>query len=262
MQNRFVRTEMLLGSGNMEKLKNAHVIVFGVGGVGGYVVEALARSGVGELTLVDDDVVAESNINRQIIATTRTVGMVKVDAARARILEINPEITVHACRMFYLPQTADQFEFTQYDYVVDAIDTVSGKIALALEAERCGVPIVSSMGAGNKLDASAFEVADIYETSVCPLAKVMRRELKKRGVGKLKVVYSKEEPMTPLDEALLMVEPEDSSRENPAAVQNDSLQEKSSMGARKRQTPGSVAFVPSVAGLIIAGEVVKDLTGF
>lgn len=262
MQNRFVRTEMLLGSDNMEKLKRAHVIIFGVGGVGGYVVEALARSGVGELTLVDDDVVAQSNINRQIIATTRTVGMPKVDAARERVLEINPEISVHACRMFYLPETAERFDFTQYDYVVDAIDTVSGKIALALEAQRCNVPVISSMGAGNKLNAAAFEVADIYETSVCPLAKVMRRELKKRGVEKLKVVYSKEEPMTPLDEEVLTGEQTDLLYENPSVVQNDSTQKNGTAKSRKRQTPGSVAFVPSVAGLMIAGEVVRDLTGF
>lgn len=262
MQNRFVRTEMLLGSDNMEKLKRSHVIIFGIGGVGGYVVEALARSGVGELTLVDDDVVAESNINRQIIATTRTVGMAKTEAAKERVLEINPDIKVHACQMFYLPETADRFNFTQYDYVVDAIDTVSGKIALAVEAERCGVPVISSMGAGNKLDASAFEVADIYETSVCPLARVMRRELKKRGVGKLKVVYSKEEPMTPIDEEVLAGACADLSHENQPVIQNGFTQENSSTTVRKRQTPGSVAFVPSVAGLILAGEVVKDLTGF
>lgn len=262
MQNRFVRTEMLLGTDNMEKLKRSHVIVFGIGGVGGYVVEALARSGVGELTLVDDDVVAESNINRQIIATTRTVGMAKTEAARERILEINPDIKVHACRMFYLPETAERFDFAQYDYVVDAIDTVSGKIALALEAERCGVPVISSMGAGNKLEPSAFEVADIYETSVCPLARVMRRELKKRGVRKLKVVYSKEEPMTPLDEEVLAGACADLPHEKQPVIQNGSTQENSSTAVRKRQTPGSVAFVPSVAGLILAGEVIKDLTGF
>ena len=251
MQNQFIRTEMLLGSDNMEKLKNSHVIIFGVGGVGGYVVEALARSGVGELTLVDDDVVAESNLNRQIIATTKTVGMAKVDAAKERVLEINPGAAVNACRMFYLPQTAEQFDFTRYDYVVDAIDTVSGKIALVLEAKRCGVPVICSMGAGNKLNPAAFEVADIYETSVCPLAKVMRRELKKRSVDKLKVVYSKEEPLKPLDESLL--------EQKEFAGEADG---KDNAAVRKRQTPGSVAFVPSVAGLIIAGEVIKDLTGF
>ncbi len=247
MQNQFIRTEMLLGSDNMEKLKNSHVIVFGIGGVGGYVVEALARSGVGTLTLVDNDVVAESNINRQIIATVKTIGRAKVEAAKERVLEINPEAVVNTLQMFYLPETAGQFDFTRYDYVVDAIDTVSGKIALVLEAKKCGVPIISSMGAGNKLEPSAFEVADIYKTSVCPLAKVMRHELKKRGVRDLKVVYSREEPLTPQKEWT------DTSHEDGSGAEN---------AAGKRRTPGSVAFVPSVAGLIIAGEVVKDLTHF
>lgn len=247
MQNQFTRTEMLLGSDNMEKLKNSHVIIFGVGGVGGYVVEALARSGVGTLTLVDNDVVAESNINRQIIATTKTVGRSKVEAAKERVLEINPDAAVNACQMFYLPETAEQFDFKQYDYVVDAIDTVSGKIALVLEAKKCGVPIISSMGAGNKLNPAAFEVADIYKTSVCPLAKVMRHELKKRGVKDLKVVYSREEPLSPRAE--LICAPQENDNGNKITI-------------RKRQTPGSVAFVPSVAGLIIAGEVIKDLTHF
>lgn len=251
MQNQFVRTEMLLGSDNMEKLRNSHVIIFGVGGVGGYVAEALTRSGVGTLTLVDNDTVAVSNLNRQIIATTKTIGKPKVEAAKERALEINPDMTVNACRMFYLPETAKEFDFTRYDYVVDAIDTVSGKIALVLEAKRCGVPVISSMGAGNKLNPAAFEAADIYKTSVCPLAKVMRRELKKRGVKDLKVVYSKEEPLKPLDESLL--EQEDFAGETGG---------KDIAAARKRQTPGSIAFVPSAAGLIIAGEVVKDLTGF
>lgn len=245
MQNQFTRTEMLLGSDNMEKLRNSHVIIFGVGGVGGYVVEALARSGVGTLTLVDNDVVSESNINRQIIATTRTIGHSKVEAAKERVLEINPDAVVNACQMFYLPETAEQFDFTQYDYVVDAIDTVSGKIALVLEAKKCGVPVISSMGAGNKLNPAAFEVADIYKTSVCPLAKVMRHELKKRGVKDLKVVYSREEPLTPQPERVSAQE-----------------EKGDKIGIKKRQTPGSVAFVPSVAGLIIAGEVVKDLTRF
>lgn len=241
MENQFIRTEMLLGSDNMEKLRKSHVIIFGVGGVGGYVVEALARSGVGTLTLVDNDVIAPSNINRQIIATAKTVGMAKVEAAKERVLEINPDASVNACQTFYLPETTDRFDFTQYDYVVDAIDTVTGKIALVLEAKRCGVPVISSMGAGNKLNPAAFEVADIYQTSVCPLAKVMRRELKKRGVKDLKVVYSKEEPLTPQPEPIC---------------------DGDKTGIKKRRTPGSVAFVPSVAGLIIAGEVVKDLTDF
>lgn len=222
----------------MEKLKNARVAVFGVGGVGGYAAEALARSGVGSLDFIDNDTVSVSNINRQIIATEKTVGRSKVDVVRERALEINPEITVRAFQTFYLPETAGQFDFAQYDYIIDAIDTVTGKLALVEQAEKAGTPIICSMGAGNKLDASAFQVADIYETSVCPLAKVMRRELKKRGVKKLKVVYSKEKPLTPRV-------PEGKDGEEPPQG--------------RRQTPGSVAFVPSVAGMILAGEVIKDL---
>lgn len=232
--NAFSRTELLLGGENMEKLKKARVAVFGVGGVGGYVVEALARSGVGGLDLIDRDTVSLTNINRQIIALHSTIGKYKVDVARERILDINPEAVVNVYKTFYLPETAGQFDFTEYDYVVDAIDTVTGKLMLAEQAERAGTPIISSMGAGNKLNAAAFEVADIYETSVCPLAKVMRRELKKRGIPRLKVVYSKEIPMTPMV--------------------NDSQE------LSERPTPGSVAFVPSVAGLMIAGEVIQDLT--
>ena len=226
MENQFARTELLLGKDNMEKLAAARVCIFGIGGVGGYVAEALARSGVGHLELVDNDTVCLSNLNRQIIATHRTLGQYKADVMKERILSINPaaEVTVHKC--FYLPETRAQFDFANYDYVVDAIDTVTGKISLVLQAEESGTPIISSMGAGNKLDPAAFHVADIYETSVCPLAKVMRKELKKRGVKKLKVVYSKELPVTV-----------------------------------KRSIPGSVAFVPSVVGLIIAGEVVKDILG-
>ncbi|MGN0513480.1 MAG: ThiF family adenylyltransferase [Lachnospiraceae bacterium] len=237
IQEKFIRTQMLLGSDSMEKLKNSHVIIFGVGGVGGYVTEALARSGIGTLTLVDNDTVAESNINRQIIATTKTVGKSKVQAAKERVLEINPDAVVNDCEMFYLPETAESFDFSRYDYVVDAIDTVSGKIAIVTEAKRCSTPVISSMGAGNKLDPTAFEVADIYKTSVCPLARVMRRELKKRNIDSLKVVYSKEEPLSP----------------------DSQLAGEESTPSKKRQTPGSVAFVPSVAGLIIAGEVIKDL---
>lgn len=232
--NAFSRTELLLGGENMEKLKKARVAVFGVGGVGGYVVEALARSGVGGLNLIDRDTVSLTNINRQIIALHSTIGKYKVDVARERILDINPEAVVNVYKTFYLPETAGQFDFTEYDYVVDAIDTVTGKLMLAEQADRAGTPIISSMGAGNKLNAAAFEVADIYETSVCPLAKVMRRELKKRGIPRLKVVYSKEIPMTPMV--------------------NDSQE------LSERPTPGSVAFVPSVAGLMIAGEVIQDLT--
>lgn len=231
----FARTELLFGEAAMERLYGARVAVFGIGGVGGYTVEALARSGVGALDLVDSDRVSLSNINRQIIATHRTVGRYKVDVAEERILDINPRCVVRKYPVFYTPETAAMFDFSAYDYVVDAIDTVTGKIALVMQAQAAGVPVISSMGAGNKLDPTAFEVADIYKTSVCPLARVMRRELKKRGVKHLKVVYSKEEARTPA---------EDTSPE-----------------ASRRQTPGSTAFVPPVAGLIIAGEVVRDLTG-
>lgn len=235
----FVRTELLLGRDAIERLQQARVAVFGLGGVGGYVVEALARSGVGTLDLIDSDKVVLSNLNRQIIATYDTIGQYKVDAAKARVLSINPQAVVNAYRIFYLPETASQFDFASYDYVVDAIDTVTGKLMLAEQAQKSGTPIISSMGAGNKMDASAFEVADIYETSVCPLAKVMRRELKKRGIRKLKVVYSKETPLTPR--------------------MAEQICGQDAAGGRRRQTPGSMAFVPSVAGLIIAGEVVRDL---
>lgn len=231
------RTELILGSEAMQKLKDARVAVFGIGGVGGYTVEALVRSGIGAIDIIDNDTVCLSNLNRQIIATHKTLGMYKVDAAKERILDINPDIEVTAYKTFYLPETEDQFDFTKYDYIVDAIDTVSGKIALAVNAQKAGTPIISSMGAGNKINADKFEVADIYETSVCPLARVMRTELKKRGIKKLKVVYSKEKPITPLEN-----------------VQTDA-------SAKRRQTPGSCAFVPSVAGLIIAGEIIKDITG-
>lgn len=233
----FSRTELILGSKAMQKLKDARVAVFGIGGVGGYTVEALVRSGIGAIDIIDNDTVCLSNINRQIIATHKTLGMYKVDAAKERILDINPDIKVTAYKTFYLPETEDQFDFTKYDYIVDAIDTVSGKIALAVNAQKAGTPIISSMGAGNKINADKFEVADIYETSVCPLARIMRTELKKRGIKKLKVVYSKEKPITPLEN-----------------VQTDA-------SAKRRQTPGSCAFVPSVAGLIIAGEIIKDITG-
>ena len=242
MNEQFSRTALLIGEENIMRLQNARVAVFGVGGVGGYVVEALARSGVGTFDLIDNDIVCLSNINRQIIATHKTLGMYKVEVAKERVLEINPEARVNIYKTFYLPETAGEFDFTEYDYVVDAIDTVTGKLQLVEEANRYHVPIISSMGAGNKLDASAFEVADISKTSVCPLAKVMRRELKKRGIEHLKVVFSKEVPMIP--------------RGAEEIKQERSVQE---TAVRKRQTPGSVAFVPSVAGLIIAGEIVKDL---
>ena len=245
MTEQFSRTGLLLGSEGVEKLQKARVAVFGVGGVGGYVVEALARSGVGTLDIIDADKVCLSNLNRQIIATHKTIGEYKVDAAKERILEINPDAVVHAHRCFYLPETADQFDFTQYDYVVDAIDTVTGKIELVMQADRAKTPIISSMGAGNKLDPTAFRVADIYKTNVCPLAKVMRRELKKRGIGKLKVVYSEEKPLTPLADT--------------DSTQTSDTVENVREGSPRRQTPGSTAFVPSVVGLIIAGEVVKDI---
>ena len=222
-ENRFSRTEALLGEQAMEKLKKARVAVFGIGGVGGHVVEALVRSGVGAVDIVDSDKVCLSNLNRQIIATESSIGKYKVDVMKERILDINPEAVVNVHKCFYLPETKDEFDFSQYSYVVDAVDTVTAKIQLVMEAEEGGVAIISSKGGGNKLDPTAFQVADIYKTSVCPLAKVMRRELKKRGIKKLKVVYSREQPVV------------------------------------KNAVPASVAFVPSVVGLIIAGEVIKDL---
>jgi tRNA A37 threonylcarbamoyladenosine dehydratase len=250
MLNQFSRTELLVGNVGMERLKNARVAIFGIGGVGGYTVEALARSGVGTLDLIDDDKICLTNINRQIFATRSTVGKYKVDVARDRILDINPDAKVNIYKTFYVPDTADQFDFTQYDYVVDAIDTVTGKIELILQAQKTDTPIISSMGAGNKMDPTAFRVADIYETSVCPLAKVMRRELKKRGIEKLKVVYSQEKPMTPIDDMAI------SCRAHcicpPGTVRKCT---------QRRQVPGSNAFVPSVVGLIIAGEVIKDIMG-
>lgn len=229
----FSRTALLLGEEAMERLSRSRVAVFGVGGVGGYVCEALARSGVGALDLIDKDQVALSNINRQIIATHKTVGRDKTDVMRERILDINPDAEVRVYPCFFLPETADRFPFSEYDYVVDAVDTVTAKIELAVRAQEAHVPMISSMGAGNKLDASAFRVADIFETRVCPLARVMRRELKKRNVEHLKVVYSEEEPLK----------------------QEESLKQEGKL-------IGSVAFVPSVAGLILAGEVVKDLVRF
>ncbi len=234
MINQFSRTELLLGSKGIQKLKNSRVAVFGIGGVGGHTAEALVRSGIGAIDLIDNDTVSLTNINRQIYATHKTVGRDKVDVAKERILEINPDIKINTFKTFYMPETAAQFDFTKYDYIVDAIDTVTGKIELIMRANAANTPIISSMGAGNKLDAAAFEVADIYQTSVCPLARVMRTELKKRSIKKLKVVYSKEKPITPIGET-----------EEDAGT--------------RRQLPGSVAFVPSVAGLIIAGEVIKDL---
>ena len=240
MTEQFARTEILLGDEAMERLARARVAVFGIGGVGGYVCEALARSGVGALDLIDDDRVCLTNLNRQIIATHKTLGRYKTEVMRERILEINPAARVREHRCFFLPENAAQFPFAEYDYVVDAVDTVTAKIALILRAQEEQVPVISSMGAGNKLDASAFRVADIYATKVCPLARVMRRELKKRNVEHLKVVYSEEEPLMPQEQEIRAEE------------------KRSSM---RRAVPGSVAFVPSVAGLILAGEVIRDLAG-
>lgn len=267
MENQFLRTEILLGADAMKKLKSSKVAIFGVGGVGGYVVEALARSGVGAIDLIDKDTVALSNINRQIIATMDTVGRDKVDVMAERIRSINPDAIVYRHKCFYLPETAEQFDFSLYDYVVDAIDTVTGKIQLILQAGEAGVPIISAMGAGNKLDPSRFEVADIYQTSVDPLARVMRRELKKRGVEKLKVVYSKEKPLQPAKDPTAGERGRESSTDISAGVpvSEDSTGISAGVsvneGSGRRSTPGSLAFVPSVAGLIIAGEVVRDLCG-
>jgi tRNA A37 threonylcarbamoyladenosine dehydratase len=248
MQKEFQRTQLLLGKEAMEKLKNSTVAVFGIGGVGGYTVEALARSGVGNFVLFDDDKVCLTNINRQIIATRKTIGRKKVDVMAERILEINPKANVetHAC--FYLPENADEYDFTKYNYIVDAIDTVTAKLELIVRAKAANVPIMSSMGAGNKLNPTMLEVADIYKTSMDPLAKVMRHELKKRGIKKLKVVYSKEQPITPIEEDELSCKNNCVCPPGTARKCTD-----------RRAIPGSVSFVPSVAGLIIASEVVKDL---
>ncbi len=236
MTDQFLRTEMLLGSAAMEKLRAARVAVFGLGGVGGYAVEALARSGIGALDIIDSDTLSITNINRQIYAAMDTIGMYKTDVAAARIARINPKAIVRAYKLFYSPETAGMFDFRQYDYIIDAIDTVTAKIELVMNANAAGAPIICSMGAGNKLDPTRFEVADLFKTSVCPLARVMRRELRQRGISKLKVVYSKEQPLTP-----------------------DSSTASCDESGSRRQLPGSTAFVPSVAGLIIAGEVIKDI---
>ena len=248
MLTQFSRTELLLGKEAMEKLYKSRVAVFGIGGVGGYVCEALVRSGVGAFDLIDDDKVCLTNLNRQIIATRKTVGQYKVEVMKERILDINPDADVKIYQTFFLPENADEFPFEEYDYIVDAVDTVTAKIELVMKAQEKNVPIISSMGAGNKLDASLFRVADIYKTKVCPLAKVMRRELKKRGVKKLKVVYSEEMPVKPFEDMSV------SCRTNcicPPGAERKCTE--------RRAIPGSTAFVPSVAGLIIAGEVVKDL---
>ena len=237
----FLRTEMLLGTEAMEKLQNSHVAVFGVGGVGGYVVEALARSGVKNFDLIDNDTVALSNINRQIIATHSSVGKYKVDVMKERILDINPDAVVNVYKCFFLPENSGDFDFTKYTYIVDAIDTVTAKLELIVRANEANVPIISSMGTGNKLDPTKLEVTDIYKTEVCPLARVMRNELKKRGIKKLKVVYSKEQPI------------------KVKKKENDQIT--SENVGRIKDVPGSVAFVPSVAGLIIAGQVIRDIIG-
>ena len=235
MNEQFLRTAMLLGAEAVDRLGKARVAVFGIGGVGGYTVEALARAGIGRIDVIDNDTVSRSNINRQILATHSTVGMPKVEAAKARILDINPDCVVRTHQVFYTPETAGQFDFKDYDYIVDAIDTVTGKLALVERATEAGTPIICCMGTGNKLDASAFQVADISKTSMCPLARIMRKELGKRGIKHLKVVYSQEEALTPTG------------------------WEEEAAALGKRQIPGSVAFVPGAAGLILAGEVVKDL---
>jgi len=237
MREEFIRTRMLLGDEAMTRLEKARVAVFGIGGVGGYTVEPLARAGIGQLDLIDSDTVSISNINRQILATHSTVGMPKVEAAKKRILDINPHAVVRTYQVFYNSETADQFDFSQYDYIVDAIDTVTGKLALVQQAVAANTPIICCMGTGNKLDAAQFQVADISNTTMCPLARVMRKELGKRGIRHLKVVYSQEEAMTPTGW-----------EEEAAAI-------------GKRQIPGSVSFVPGAAGLILAGEVIKDIAG-
>lgn len=250
MLNQFSRTELLFGNEAMNKLQDSRVAVFGIGGVGSYTVEALARSGVGTIDIFDDDKVCLTNLNRQLIATRKTVGKYKVDVMKERVLEINPKAIVNVHQCFYSPENADEFDFSEYSYIVDAIDTVTAKLELIMRAKAVGVPIISCMGAGNKLDATRFEVVDIYQTSICPLAKVMRKELRARGVKDLKVVYSKEPARTPIEDMSI------SCKTN--CICPPGTQRKCTV---RRQVPGSTAFVPSVAGLIIAGEVIKDLTG-
>lgn len=250
MLNQFSRTQLLLGESAMQELANKRVAVFGIGGVGGYACEALVRSGIGAFDLIDDDKVCLTNLNRQIIATRKTVGRYKTEVMKERMLEINPNVDVRIHNCFFLPENADKFPFDEYDYIVDAVDTVTAKISIVMKANELGIPVISSMGAGNKLDPTAFMVADIYKTRVCPLAKVMRRELKKRGVKKLKVVYSEEQPTRPIEDMSI------SCRTNcicPPGAEHKCTE--------RRDIPGSVAFVPSVVGLIIAGEVIKDIAG-
>ena len=250
MLNQFSRTQLLLGESAMQELANKRVAVFGIGGVGGYACEALVRSGIGAFDLIDDDKVCLTNLNRQIIATRKTVGKYKTEVMKERMLEINPNVDVRIHNCFFLPENADEFPFDEYDYIIDAVDTVTAKISIIMKANELGIPVISSMGAGNKLDPTAFSVADIYKTRVCPLAKVMRRELKKRGVKKLKVVYSEEQPTRPIEDMSI------SCRTNcicPPGAEHKCTE--------RRDIPGSVAFVPSVVGLIIAGEVIKDIAG-
>ncbi len=248
MLNQFSRTELLVGKDGMEKLSNSHVAVFGIGGVGGYVVEALVRSGVSKFDIIDDDMVCLTNINRQIIATRDTVGKYKVDVMKERILSINPNAEVNTFKCFYMPENADDFDLSKYDYIVDAIDTVTAKLELIVRAKQLNVPIISSMGAGNKLNPAEFEVADIYSTSVCPLARVMRYELRKRGIKSLKVVYSKEKPIRPIEDMSI-------------SCRTHCICPKGTVHkcTERRDIPGSVAFVPSVVGLIIASEIFKDI---
>lgn len=250
MLNQFSRTQLLLGKEAMDALSASRVAVFGIGGVGGYVCEALVRSGVGAFDLIDDDKICLTNLNRQLIATRSTVGKYKVDVMEARMKDINPNVDIRTHKCFFLPENADEFPFSEYDYIVDAVDTVSAKLSLAVKAQEARVPIISSMGAGNKLDATAFRVADIYKTSMDPLARVMRRELKKRGVKKLKVVYSQEQPIRPIEDMSI------SCRTHcicPPGAKHKCTE--------RRDIPGSTAFVPSVVGLIIAGEIVRDISG-
>lgn len=249
MLNQFSRTQLLLGEEAMDRLKRSRIAVFGVGGVGGYVCEALVRSGVGAFDLIDDDKVCLTNLNRQIIATRKTVGRYKVDVMKNRMLEINPDVDVRLYKCFFLPENAADFPFEEYDYIVDAVDTVTAKIELIMRAKASNVPIISAMGAGNKLDPGRFKIADIYDTSVCPLARVMRRELKKRNVRSLKVVYSDEQPIRPIEDMSI------SCRTHcicPPGAEHKCTE--------RRDIPGSTAFVPAVAGLMIAGEIVKDLS--
>lgn len=256
MWEQFSRTGRLLGETAMERLANARVAIFGVGGVGGYVCEALVRSGVGAFDLIDKDSVSASNLNRQIIATFDTVGKDKVDVMRERMLSINPEADIRVFKCFFLPENADDFDFSEYDYVVDAVDTITAKIELILRARRAGVPVISAMGAGNKLDPGGFKVADIYETKVCPLARVMRRELKKRGVEHLKVVYSEEEPIRPSGPIK-----EEETGHPEVCPSSPDVTISVTTERRRKDVPGSAVFAPAAAGLMIAGEIVKDLVG-